>query len=64
MYKRQWYNKQLQDSFELAENEKLKKEIGRLSASAKRSSAWSNQVEKSKFGPVSYTHLDVYKRQP
>lgn len=45
-----WYNKQLQDSFELAENEKLKKEIGRLSASAKRSSAWSNQVEKSKFG--------------
>ena len=45
-----WNNKQLQDNFELAENEKLQKEIGRLSASAKQSAKWSNSVENSKFG--------------
>lgn len=45
-----WHNKQLQDDFELAENEKLKKEIGRLSAASKRSANWSDQVEKSKIG--------------
>lgn len=42
-------NKQLQDSFELAENEKLKKDIKRLSAAAKRSANWSGQVEGTKF---------------
>lgn len=45
-----WNNKQLQDNFELAENEKLQKEIGRLSASAKESEKWSNRKERSKFG--------------
>lgn len=45
-----WNNKQLQDNFELAENEKLQKEIGRLSASAKESEKWSNRKESSKFG--------------
>ncbi|NOW60480.1 ATPase subunit of ABC transporter with duplicated ATPase domains [Clostridium saccharobutylicum] len=45
-----WENKKRQDSFELAENEKLKKDINRLSKSAKRSSNWSNEVEKSKKG--------------
>jgi len=34
-----WRNKELQDGFELAENEKLKKDINRLSSSAKRTSA-------------------------
>lgn len=49
-----WYrNKQMQDNFELAENAKLKKEINRLSESAKRSSSWSDEKEKSKFGKVS-----------
>lgn len=45
-----WRNKELQDGFELAENEKLKKDISRLSSSAKRTSAWSDSVEKSKYG--------------
>lgn len=45
-----WQNKQLQDHFELAENAKLQKEIGRLSQAAKRSASWSDKVESSKFG--------------
>ncbi|MCC5429137.1 Lsa family ABC-F type ribosomal protection protein, partial [Clostridium botulinum] len=45
-----WKNKELQDGFELAENEKLKKDINRLSSSAKRTSAWSDSVEGSKHG--------------
>lgn len=45
-----WENKTLQDNFELAENKKLLKEIGRLSYATKRSSNWSNKVEKSKYG--------------
>lgn len=44
-----WENKQLQDNFELAQNEKLKKEISRLSASAKRNATWSDKVESSKY---------------
>ncbi|KJR47429.1 ABC transporter, ATP-binding protein [Desulfosporosinus sp. I2] len=34
-----WENKKKQDSFELAENEKLRKDINRLSDSAKRTSS-------------------------
>ncbi|TGE30986.1 Lsa family ABC-F type ribosomal protection protein [Desulfosporosinus sp. Sb-LF] len=45
-----WENKKRQDNFELAENEKLKKDIGRLSDSAKRTSNWSHEVEKTKYG--------------
>lgn len=45
-----WENKQRQDSFELAENEKLRKDIDRLTDSAKRTGGWSNEVEKTKFG--------------
>jgi lincosamide and streptogramin A transport system ATP-binding/permease protein len=45
-----WANKQLQDNFELAENEKLRQDITRLSAAAKRTSDWSDQVEKTKLG--------------
>ncbi|WP_274654416.1 Lsa family ABC-F type ribosomal protection protein [Paenibacillus humicola] len=45
-----WDNKQRQDLFELAENEKLKKDIKRLSEAAKRTSSWSNEVEKTKNG--------------
>lgn len=45
-----WENKKRQDSFELAENEKLRKDISRLSDSAKRTSSWSNEVERSKNG--------------
>ncbi|MDR0469993.1 MAG: ABC-F type ribosomal protection protein [Peptococcaceae bacterium] len=42
-------NKERQDNFELAENEKLQKEISHLSAAAKRTSNWSDKVEKTKF---------------
>ncbi len=43
-------NKERQDQYELAENKKLKKEIARLSNSAKQTSAWSDQVEQTKYG--------------
>ena len=45
-------NKERQDGFELAENEKLRQEIGRLSSAAKRTSNWSDRVEKSKIGAI------------
>ena len=45
-----WRNKELQDGFEQAENEKLKKDINRLSSSVKRTSTWSDSVESSKYG--------------
>lgn len=43
-----WENKKRQDTYELAENEKLKKDIDRLSDAARRTSSWSHQVEKTK----------------
>jgi lincosamide and streptogramin A transport system ATP-binding/permease protein len=45
-----WENKKMQDNFELAENEKLRKDITRLSTAAKLTSDWSDKVEKTKFG--------------
>lgn len=45
-----WRNKQLQDSFELAENDKLKQNIKHLQAAARRTANWSDKVEKTKFG--------------
>jgi|UPI0003A52CEB lincosamide and streptogramin A transport system ATP-binding/permease protein len=45
-----WENKKRQDHFELAENEKLKKDIKRLSDAARRTSIWSHEVEKTKNG--------------
>lgn len=45
-----WENKSRQDQFELAENEKLGKDIKRLSNSSKRTGNWSHEVEKSKNG--------------
>ena len=45
-----WVNKQRQDDFELAENEKLRKDITRLQSAAKRTAAWSDKVEKTKMG--------------
>lgn len=46
-----WYeNKIRRDQYELAENEKLKKEIGRLSKSQRKTAGWSDQVEKTKKG--------------
>jgi lincosamide and streptogramin A transport system ATP-binding/permease protein len=43
-------NKAYQDAFEIAENEKLKKDIKRLEISSKRASDWSDKTEKSKKG--------------
>ncbi|RAU98638.1 Lsa family ABC-F type ribosomal protection protein [Paenibacillus sp. YN15] len=45
-----WENKERKDQFELAENDKLKKDIKRLSEAAKRTSHWSDEVEKTKNG--------------
>ncbi|MGI6176392.1 MAG: ribosomal protection-like ABC-F family protein [Christensenellales bacterium] len=46
-----WYfNKQQQDARELSENERLKKEIGRLNTACRRTAGWSNETERSKFG--------------
>ncbi len=45
-----WENKEMQDNFELAENEKLQKDIKRLTAAAKRTSEWSDRAEARKIG--------------
>ncbi|MGG4092302.1 Lsa family ABC-F type ribosomal protection protein [Paenibacillus sp. FSL W8-0187] len=45
-----WENKKRQDQFELASDEKLRKDIKRLTDSARRTGNWSDQVEKSKNG--------------
>ncbi|MEK3835757.1 Lsa family ABC-F type ribosomal protection protein [Paenibacillus sp. FSL R7-0128] len=47
-----WENKSRQDQFELAEDEKLRKDIKRLSDSAKRTGGWSHEVEKTKNGTL------------
>ena len=43
-----WDNKQRRDEFEAMENEKLKKEIGRLKEAARQAERWSDAVEKTK----------------
>lgn len=43
-------NKDRQDAYEVGENDKLKKDIKRLTASAKRTAKWSDDVEKTKKG--------------
>ena len=42
-------NRSRQDRFELAEQEKLQKEVGRLAQAARRASGWSDRTEKDKF---------------
>ncbi len=46
-----WENKKRQDNFEFAQNEKLRKDIKRLSDSSKRTGNWSHEVEKPKTEP-------------
>ncbi|MCH1984093.1 ABC-F type ribosomal protection protein [Ruminococcus sp. OA3] len=49
-----WYqNRQMRDAFELAENERLKKDIRRLSAAADRTKRWGDAVESTKIGKKS-----------
>ncbi len=43
------YNRTLQDQFEIAENEKLEKNIARLRQSARRAGEWAGEVEKTKY---------------
>lgn len=45
-----WENKQRQDAFEQAENEKLKREISRLEETAREKASWANKAERQKFG--------------
>ncbi len=45
-----WENKELRDRYELAENEKLKKEIKRLKETAREKAQWSDRVERTKIG--------------
>lgn len=44
-----WQNKQLQDQFELREDEKLHQELRRLKIAGRRNAAWSDTVEKTKL---------------
>ncbi len=49
-----WYeNKQKQDQYEWSENERLKKDIRHLEASARQSGEWADQVESTKIGKKS-----------
>lgn len=43
-------NRHRQDSFELAENERLTREINDLRIAARRTAEWSNRLERSKIG--------------
>ncbi|NLZ73707.1 MAG: ABC-F type ribosomal protection protein [Bacteroidales bacterium] len=46
-----WFeNKKSQDQFELAENERLKKDVKRLTQASERTARWADQVEKTKIG--------------
>ena len=45
-----WQNKEYREQFELAEQEKLKKDIKRLDRAAKRTAGWSDAVEQTKYG--------------
>lgn len=43
-------NKDMQDRFELAQNEKLKKDIKRLESAARHTAEWSDKAERAKIG--------------
>lgn len=45
-----WENKQRQDAFQQAKNDRLQKEISRLETAAQQKANWSDRVEASKFG--------------
>ncbi|MDD2235193.1 MAG: Lsa family ABC-F type ribosomal protection protein [Desulfitobacteriaceae bacterium] len=44
-----WRNKERQDSYELAENRKLQKDIKRLKNAARQVSDWSDKAERTKY---------------
>ena len=45
-----WENKQRRDQWERAENEKLRRDIARLDAAARRTAVWSDRAEAAKIG--------------
>ncbi len=45
-----WRNRELMDAYELSENEKLKKEVKRLTETAREKSEWSASAERRKIG--------------
>lgn len=45
-----WENKRKQDAYEIAENERLKKEISRLNTASRQSAQWADNVEATKIG--------------
>ena len=52
-----WYeNKERQDAFEMARQEQLKKEIGRLLQAASQTKSWGDQVESTKIGKKSVNY--------
>ena len=55
-----WENKERKDAFERAENEKLKKEIGRLQETAREKAQWSDRAESRKTG-ISRVEVDNVK---
>lgn len=48
-----WENKKRQDAYELAKNEQLRKDIQRLTQSARKTEQWANNVEATKIGAKS-----------
>lgn len=52
-----WYeNKQREDAYEMAENERLKKDIARLQEAAKQTKQWADKVESTKIGAKSFKY--------
>jgi len=56
-----WENKERQDNFELAENDKLKKDISRLEQSSRQATGWSRQIESSKTRDIGQSDNRVDK---
>lgn len=58
-----WENKRQRDEFEQAENEKLKKEISRLEASAREKADWSDTAERRKLrtGPMDVDNVKGWR---
>ena len=59
-----WENKERSDAFAEAENEKHRKEIGKLRAAADRSNRWAIKSENSKIGydPIKETDRNISSR--
>ncbi len=49
-----WENKQRQDAFELARDQRLRKDIRRLESAARQSRAWADRVESEKIGAIEH----------